>query len=116
MTPYKDNGHLTAAQTHFNRRLSKERIDIEHSFGILKQRFRQLYHTKIRGMKFICHFIRASIVLHNLADEDDFDFQYADPETLDVHNAPVVTLDDLPNGNLLRSEIAQHLFANVPNQ
>lgn len=44
---------------------------IEHCFGILKQKFRQLYHLKLRSEHDIANFIRACCVLHNLALEDD---------------------------------------------
>jgi len=116
LTPYKDNGHLTNAEKHFNKTLSRERVCIEHAFGVLKQRFRQLFYTKLRGIKCLCHFIRACVVLHNLADEEDFDFDYADPDdpaSLDVHNEPKVTVDEITNGNILRTEITQNLYALV---
>lgn len=70
ITPYRDDGHLTSRQKFFNKKLSS-RIVIVHSFGILKQRFRQLYYCKLRGMKKICHFIRACVVLHNLCNNDE---------------------------------------------
>lgn len=66
LTPYKDNGRLNANQKIFNKKLSSARIAIEHTFGVLKQRFRQLFHCKIRSLKFLCHFIRATVVLHNV--------------------------------------------------
>lgn len=112
LTPYRDNGHLTPAQRHFNATLSRQRIDIEHTFGILKQRFRQLYYCKLRGMKLLCHFIRACIVLHNLSDSDDLDFLY--PEVLEGNqDMPQVPLDGpLQNGNLMRDAICQNLFLN----
>lgn len=47
---------------------------IEHTFGIWKQRFRQLYHCKLRGIENICHFIRSCAVLHNMANEEDLQF------------------------------------------
>jgi len=50
MVPYRDNGHLTRAQIHFNYRLSTCRVIAEHFIGILKQRFRQLYHLKLRNI------------------------------------------------------------------
>jgi len=118
LTPYKDNGHLTAAQRNFNKTLSSERIDIEHTFGLLKQRFRQLYYTKLKGVKLISHFVRACVVLHNLADEYDLPFEYADPDdpnSLDVHNALVAippVYDNLRNGDILRTTISQHSYAN----
>ncbi|KYQ48488.1 hypothetical protein ALC60_12469 [Trachymyrmex zeteki] len=38
MTPYKDNGHLTAAEISYNAKLSSCRVRVEHTIGILKQR------------------------------------------------------------------------------
>lgn len=74
ITPYKDNGHLTRAQLQFNIKLSSGCVRIEHTFGIFKERFRQLYYCKLRGIKKLCHFIRACCVLHNIANEDDLNF------------------------------------------
>lgn len=45
MVPYRNNGHLTRAQRHFNNKLSSCRVVIENAFDCLKQRFRQ-YHFK----------------------------------------------------------------------
>lgn len=42
MTPFRDNGHLTRQQRHFNYKLSSSRIVIEQSFGKLFGRFRRL--------------------------------------------------------------------------
>ncbi len=36
MRPYRDNGHLTARQKRFNRKLNAARVVIEHAFGIMK--------------------------------------------------------------------------------
>ncbi|KAJ8928446.1 hypothetical protein NQ314_019036 [Rhamnusium bicolor] len=70
IVPYKDNGYLTRNQKNFNTRLSSCRVNIEHTFGIAKQVFRQVYYCKLRGMKILCHVIRAYCVLHNLLDTD----------------------------------------------
>lgn len=72
LTPYKDRGNLSRRQENYNIQLAKNRYVIEHCFGILKQKFRQLYHLKLRSIRFIVHFIRASCVLHNVAINDDF--------------------------------------------
>lgn len=42
MRPYRDNGHLTARQKHFNRKLNAAHVVTEHAFGILKSKFRRL--------------------------------------------------------------------------
>lgn len=108
LTPYRNNGHFTAAQNYFNTVLSNQRIDIEHSFGILKQRFRQLYYCKLRGMKLLCHFIRACFVLHKIADEVDLVFVYN--EVPDDDGDGVGFGEPLQNDNLLRVAIYQHLW------
>lgn len=56
---------------------------IEHSFGILKLRFRQLYYCKLRGTKALCHFIRACFVLHNLCKFSDLEVLGIDPKMKD---------------------------------
>lgn len=80
LTPFKDAGQLTRRQRNFNYLLSKNRYIIEHTFGIMKQKFRQLYHIKIRKITDIVHFIRACAVLHNIALTDDFVFDEYVPQ------------------------------------
>lgn len=87
MVPYRDNGHLTRAQRHFNQKLSSCRVKIENAFGCLKQRFRQLYHFKLRDIVRMVRVIHACCVLHNIANADDvqyfeppLDYEYPDLE------------------------------------
>lgn len=80
ITPFKDFGRLTRDQKRFNKILSSCRSVIEHCFGMMKQRFRQLYHCKLRSMVNIAHFIRACAVLHNLALDDDPEFSCSYPD------------------------------------
>lgn len=66
MKPYKDNGHLSRKQVHFNRTLSATRICIEQAFGRLKGLFRRLKYIqcyKHANVKFI---IIAACVIHNI--------------------------------------------------
>lgn len=106
MVPYKDNGHLTDPQKYFNKVLSSCRVHIEHAFGILKQRFRQLYYCKLKIMKIICHFARACCVLHNLANKND----------IEVLHEPMVDIADVIDGRedngrgrALRDELCRQL-------
>lgn len=72
ITPFRDNGHLRPSQKYFNNKLSSVRVCIEHTFGLLKQRFRQLYHVKLRDHRRITKFIRACCILHNIGSEKDY--------------------------------------------
>lgn len=87
LTPYKDRGNLTRHQQNFNVQLARNRYIIEHCFGILKQKFRQLYHIKLRKIRLIVHFIRAACVLHNIAIKDEFNVN--DGEQADLMNDEV---------------------------
>ncbi|XP_025153259.1 putative nuclease HARBI1 isoform X5 [Harpegnathos saltator] len=122
ITPYRDNGHLTQAQRNFNRIHSQCRISVEHTFGVLKQRFRQLYFLKLRNMQFIVKFIFACCVLHNMANFNDM--QYMEEPEDDNHadiNAQVLLPHVLPEdrnenpvderrGCDLRDELCRQLF------
>ncbi|KAJ8682647.1 hypothetical protein QAD02_018439 [Eretmocerus hayati] len=66
-TPYKDNGHLLPHQIEFNKYFSKCRIDVEHTIGLLRQRFRILYHMRLQPGLRRLKVIRACVVLHNMA-------------------------------------------------
>lgn len=87
LTPFKDRGQLTDRQLYYNVQLSKNRYVIEHCFGVLKQKFRQMYHIKLRNMEYIVHLIRAACVLHNLALEDDFHVEIDDE--IDAGDNPI---------------------------
>ncbi|KAK5642888.1 hypothetical protein RI129_003154 [Pyrocoelia pectoralis] len=115
LTPFKDRGDLTRRQSNFNLKLSKNRYVIEHCFGLLKQKFRQLYHVKLRSIVDIVHLIRACCVLHNLALDDHF--QYEEVEDVVQHDNEVVAREfdeeeverDDGNGIQRRNQVANLL-------
>ncbi|KAJ8948005.1 hypothetical protein NQ318_011893 [Aromia moschata] len=72
LVPFKDRGQLTERQVNYNIQLAKNRYIIEHTFGVLKQKFRQLYHIKLRNIQTIVHLIRAACVIHNVCISDEF--------------------------------------------
>lgn len=108
LTPYRDNGHLTARQKNFNRKLSSCRVYIEHTFGLLKQRFRQLYYCKLRGLKYLCHFIRATCVLHNLCDMEDEELFLSIPLT-EVNSNEITEENETRIGRTKRDFISANL-------
>ncbi|KAM7300348.1 putative nuclease HARBI1 [Ixodes scapularis] len=76
MTPYKDYGSMTPEQVAYNSRHTATRVRIENSFGILKQRFRQLRYLEFRKVDKISKFIMACCVVHNLCvDNGDSPFE-----------------------------------------
>ncbi|VEN62190.1 unnamed protein product [Callosobruchus maculatus] len=93
LTPYRDRGNLNRYQNNFNVKLSQNRYVIEHCFGILKQKFRQLYHVKLRDIPLIVHFIRAACVLHNIALDDEFVVDI-DPSSIPNNPALPATADN----------------------
>lgn len=116
IVPYKDNGRLTRAQRNFNQKLSSCRVVVENAFGCLKQRFRQLYHIKLRNMIRIVQVIHACCVLHNIANENDlrlFDEpiadDYPDDEARNIGIYDIEEIEDNNEGRHLRDEICRQL-------
>ncbi|KAL1489224.1 hypothetical protein ABEB36_014157 [Hypothenemus hampei] len=111
LTPFRDTGNLTRRQRNFNYILSKNRYVIEHCFGLLKQKLRQLYHIKLKSIPDIVHFIRSCAVLHNLAIDDEFIIHYEilphpddNPVEIEIEND-----EDDGNGSVKRNEVMNSL-------
>ncbi|KAJ8953440.1 hypothetical protein NQ318_023559 [Aromia moschata] len=51
LTPYRDYGNLTNEQRTYNYKFSATRVRIENTFGIFKQRFRQLLKVDLWAVK-----------------------------------------------------------------
>ncbi|CAN7952086.1 unnamed protein product, partial [Ixodes pacificus] len=66
MRPYKDNGHLTRRQSHFNTTLGASRSVIERAFAQLKGKFRRLKHLDMDNLNMVPMFVMAACVLHNV--------------------------------------------------
>ncbi|KAF6217344.1 hypothetical protein GE061_001698 [Apolygus lucorum] len=112
ITPYRDTGNLEPSHVRFNKIHSKNRCVVEHCFGLLKQKFRQLYHLKLRKMESIVHFIRACAVLHNLALEDDFPEEQVSPSPVQQSPSTPVHdgLNDSANGQAVRDNIRRAII------
>lgn len=99
--PYKDNGHLSRRQRIFNQKLSSTRVIIENAFGCLKQRFRQLYHFKLRDIVRMVRIIHACCVLHNIANINDIQFleEAIDDEQPDIEaqNQQIINNQEIIN-------------------
>lgn len=99
---------MSATEINFNKKLSHCRILIEHTFGILKQRFRQLYHLKLRNIENICHFIRACCVLHNLCQDNVIeDLDIGESNTAEVNVELADEDSDSDDGNRAHNAVAK---------
>lgn len=116
IVPYRDNGHLTRAQRNFNQKHSSCRVVIENAIGCLKQRFRQLYHFKLRGIVRMVRVIHACCVLHNIASMEDLQYleapindEYPDMEAQNL----IMNIDEVvreqETGTYIRDELCQLL-------
>eukprot|EP00743_Colponemidia_sp_Colp-15_P006483 GILK01006978.1.p1 GENE.GILK01006978.1~~GILK01006978.1.p1 ORF type:complete len:451 (-),score=22.95 GILK01006978.1:120-1472(-) len=78
-TPFKDYGNLSPRHKQFNYRHSSTRIVVEHTFGILKQRFRVLLKgVESSDVEFVSHIVTSCCVLHNMCSQlsDELPEQY----------------------------------------
>ncbi|XP_050056248.1 putative nuclease HARBI1 [Aphis gossypii] len=71
ITPYRNIGHFTESQKHFNKKFSATRVKIENTFGLLKGRFRQLTQIDMHEVNKITKFIICCCVMHNLCIYND---------------------------------------------
>ncbi|CAH1156075.1 unnamed protein product, partial [Phaedon cochleariae] len=124
LTPYKNNGNLIQCQKTFNKVLSKTRVKIEHSFGLLKGRFRRI--KELLDMKYM-HNINSTIVaccvLHNIClfkgDEDIRQYirdgtdgsDINDSEDNEIHYGNYFMEDN--DGILFRNTVAQDLLHSI---
>lgn len=71
VVPFKRRGgSLSQEKKIFNKHISKHRVAVEHTIGILKGRFQSLTCLKVKitkeGHKFACKWTEACSVLHNI--------------------------------------------------
>lgn len=89
MRPYARRNQLTDEQRVFNYRLSRARLCIENTFGILASRWRilhQQFGVSVTNAKVI---FKALVCLHNfiMSSNNDNVSQYCPPDWLDVEDA-----------------------------
>ncbi len=106
MKPYRDNGHLTARQRRFIRKLNAARVVIEHAFGILKSKFRRLQFLQMQSISNISSAVSACCILHNVClepcDQDvEVDDHFDDePHLPQPHNLDACHYRDLICNNI----------------
>ena len=77
ITPFRNDGYLSARQRQFNYRLSSLRSVVERSIRFLKGRWRKLASLDHIDMELLVQLIMSACVLHNFCIiHDDFDDDY----------------------------------------
>ncbi|XP_055915446.1 uncharacterized protein LOC129950860 [Eupeodes corollae] len=70
--PFKDNGNMTDSQRRFNEIHSSGRIVIEHTFGLLKTRFRRILHfTEHTNINSVVNLVACACILHNMCVDNN---------------------------------------------
>ncbi|KAG0413423.1 hypothetical protein HPB47_009427 [Ixodes persulcatus] len=74
MTPFKSsNAALPTWKTAYNMKHGQQRVTIENTFGLLKQRFQKMYLVESASIRQSCLVVMDACVLHNLCNaEKDF--------------------------------------------
>ena len=85
MTPFKDCNNLTQQQKTYNFKHSSTRMRIEHTFGLLKGRWRRLKHLDIVDLQTILNVIMTTCILHNLCLLHSDDLEDFMSQSLDVN-------------------------------
>ncbi|XP_072145569.1 putative nuclease HARBI1 [Dermacentor andersoni] len=71
MSPIRDNeASFLSRKKQFNERHSQQRVSIENTFGVLKQRLRRLYLVDAKSVVQSCYIVMAACVLHNLCNNE----------------------------------------------
>lgn len=107
MVPYKDNGHLTEQEINYNSILSRTRMIVERSIGLLKGRWRFLLDkVPMRRTDLIPYYIISCCILHNicLLQGDNFDYPVIFYDDLAAEPEPMAVNQLLQNEGLVKRE------------
>ncbi|XP_018404866.1 PREDICTED: putative nuclease HARBI1 [Cyphomyrmex costatus] len=113
MVPYKDNGHLTADETNYNYALSRSRMFVEQSIGLLKGRWRYLLDKlPMRRTDLIPYYIIACCILHNicLLQRDEIEYPIILPNEILEDAGPLTVTPQQQEGIIKREQIKNSLL------
>lgn len=115
LTPYRSNSAQN--RNNFNRIFSKYRIRIEHSFGIMKERFNSLKELKLQiknnsSVNFACCWVLVCVILHNILIDENEDVCYIEINEHYVENQIAYENESTAEGNEKRLFI-EELMKNI---
>lgn len=70
MKGFSERGRLTNEQNNFNHRLSTARVQVEHSFGRLKARWRMLLKRSDLLIENVVNVVATACALHNFCEDN----------------------------------------------
>ena len=112
LTPFKNNGHLTAVQIRYNEKHSGTRQVIERALGLLKGRWRRLKCLEMEAVEEMPSVVSAGCVLHNfclLADEGDIEQFFDDDSDGNDSDSDDQPDQPLPQAVAKRNMMVQYL-------
>ena len=109
MKPYPETAAIMASQATFNKSLSKARVVVEQSFGLLKGRWRCLLTKLDESVDKVSETVKTCCVLHNICIDQGDDI-VIDPPCNDGHNPPIPRHDVNIEGTRLRERIRQSFY------
>ena len=111
MTPYRDSGHLSQEQKHFNYLLSAYMVVIERAFGLLKGRFRRLHHLDVLSIQTAVIIIMCTCILRNicLIQNEDIDDYMEPPEVNQPQISQLFVQENETEGIVKRNILCRRL-------
>ncbi|XP_033103786.1 protein ANTAGONIST OF LIKE HETEROCHROMATIN PROTEIN 1-like [Anneissia japonica] len=110
MKGFPDRDNMPNAHRRFNYRLSKARMVVERSFGMLKGRWRILMKRNDSELKHIPNMVLACCILHNMCIENGDVYNPSwDDENEDEVEQPQHQAEDRPINNATGNEIREAL-------
>jgi hypothetical protein len=117
IVPFKDNGHLTNPQRHFNTKLSKVRVTIEQTFALLKGRFRRLKLLEAVRSDLLPLLIITACILHNICQgvndilpDVNIDEELEEERLMNPENEAINDHINNPNALAKRNNIVNLLY------
>ena len=99
---------MIAAEKLLNNKLCSARAEIEHAFGVLKERFRRLQHINMVDIEYIVKTVVATCVLHNICTINHDELSENFEAEVDEQAFAEVTADTA-EGNLKRLFLTRQL-------
>ena len=110
LTPYRDNGHLTAVKRHYNFCLSSTRQVIERAFSLLKGRFRKLQMIDVNTVQRAVELCIVCCCFHNICIlENDELGEYFNDDNNNANLPAVQIIENDAEGVVKRDAVAQQL-------